>query len=306
MLCSSTIFGRLGDTIGRKRIVTLGFLVSGVVFFLHTLIRDFPSLFIIRGLAGIGVGMIPGPLAALASSGSIGVFTAFGSFGFMLSSILAGVLQKEYFVFTVASLMCAVGFLFSFTIREKVKRIPVPLFPWKIIRRNLDVYLPYLIRHSAASAIWAIFPIYLAMLGANRFHIGILYGINPLMQFSFMLLFARIRSKILIPLGLVTSAIVFLGYALVQRWELVLFLQALLGFSWANLYLGSMKQLLDTNIEQATATGVLNSIFGLSGICGPLIGGIITLVGMRALMFFACGLACVAFITSRSLRLPAR
>lgn len=302
MLCSSTIFGRLGDTLGRKRIVMLGFLVSGVVFFLHNFIRDIPSLYIIRGLAGIGAGMIPGPLAALASGGSIGVFTAFGSFGFMISSILAGILQKEYLVFTVASLMSIVGLFLSFSVREKVKKISVPLFPINVIKRNLDVYLPYLVRHSAASAIWAIFPIYLISLGANKFHMGILYAINPLMQFSFMLLFARVKSSKLIPLGLITSALVFLGYAVAQRWEFLLFLQALLGFSWANLYLGSMKQLLQKNTEQATATGILNSIFGLSGIIGPLIGGLITLAGMRALLFSASGLACFAIIISKNLR----
>jgi DHA1 family quinolone resistance protein-like MFS transporter len=301
MLFSSTVFGRLGDTFGRKRIVIIGFAVSGIVFYGHTMIRDLGSLFLFRGLAGLGAGMIPGPLAALIGSGSVGVFTAFGSFGFMIASLGAGFLKDDSLVFTASTAMCAVGLTCSFFVKEKVRRIPVPLLPWTVIRKNIHVYVPYLIRHSAATAIWAIFPIYMAMLGVDRFMMGILYAINPLMQFTFMLVLRNVRGSKLIVIGLLTSALTFAGYAIAPHWGLLFFLQALLGFSWANLYLGSMKELLEHNEEQSTATGLLNSIFGLSGIIGPLIGGLVTLLGLRTMLFFSSGLAAVSFITSRIL-----
>jgi DHA1 family quinolone resistance protein-like MFS transporter len=306
LLISSAVFGRLGDIFGRKRVVIIGFFVSAVVAFAHNFIRDIPSLLFIRSLAGIGAGMIPGPLAALAWGSPLGVFTACGSLGFTMSSVLAGVLKKDFFIFTASALLCMIGFAASFIIKEKQKKILVPLFPYNIIVKNLKVYLPYLIRHSAATAIWAIFPIYLVKLGADKFWIGIIYGINPLMQFTFMLLLDRFKSTRLITIGLIASACTFLGYAIAPHWHLVLFLQVVLGFSWANLYLGSMKYLLENNIEQATATGILSSVFGLSGIIGPLIGGVISLFGLRPLLFFSSVLAFGAFITSRSLRLPAR
>jgi MFS family permease len=249
---SATIFGRLGDTLGRKKLVIIGFLISGVVFFCHNFIYDIQSLLFIRGCAGIGMGMIPGPLAALAWGSSIGVFTAFGSLGFAVASLLAGIMKNNLLIFTTSAFICLIGFALAFFIKEKPKKIAVPLFPYKVILKNLNVYLPYLVRHSAASAIWAIFPI--------------------------------------------ASTLTFFGYAVAPNWQFVLVLQVVLGFSWANLYLGSMKHLLENNNEQATATGVLSSIFGLSGILGPLIGGLIAVLGLRVLLYFSALVALSAFI----------
>ncbi|MCK5259050.1 MAG: hypothetical protein KAJ69_05970, partial [Thermoplasmatales archaeon] len=44
------------------------------------------------------------------------------------------------------------------------------------------------------------------------------------------------------------------------------------------------------------ATGVLSSIFGLSGILGPLIGGLIAVLGLRVLLYFSALVALSAFI----------
>lgn len=284
----------------------IGFAVSGIVFYGHTMIHDLSTLFVFRGLAGLGAGMLPGPLAALIGSGSVGVFTAFGSFGFMLASILAGILKEDSLVFTASALMCGAGFGLSFFVKEKVHRIQVPLFPWKVIQKNFHVYIPYLLRHSAATAIWAIFPIYMTTLGVDKFMMGILYAINPLMQFTFMLVLRNVRGARLMVIGLITSAMTFFGYAIAPHWGLLFFLQALLGFSWANLYLGSMKELLEHNEERSTATGLLNSIFGLSGIIGPLVGGLVTFLGLRTMLFFSSSVAVVAFIVSRILRKQVR
>jgi MFS family permease len=302
VLIAATFFGRLGDMVGRKKMVILGFLVSAVVFYGHNFIRDLRSLFIIRMCAGIGAAMVPGPLAALVGSASVGVFTASGSFGFMIASVLAGFLHENGMVFTTSAVMCVIGMLLTLGVREHVKRLKVPFFPWRIIKKNADIYFPYFIRHSAASAIWAIFPIYLTTLGADTVLIGILYAINPLMQFTFMLVLRRVQSDRLITIGLVASVLTFLGYTTAFHWVFLIGLQALLGFSWANLYLGSMKHLLEENAEQATATGVLNSVFGLSGIVGPLIGGLVSFFGLRALLAFSTLVAASGFIVSRSLR----
>jgi len=172
--------------------------------------------------------------------------------------------------------------------------------------KNLNVYLPFLIRHSAAQAIWAIFPIYLIGLGASKLWIGIIYGVNPLTQFIFMLLLDRFESSRLIALGLIASAVTFFGYAISPNWQVILFFQILLGFSWANLYLGSIKHLLKNNVERATATGVLSSVIGLAGIFGPLIGGAISFLGLRPLLFCSASFAFGAFIISKSPRLQAR
>ncbi len=250
--------------------------------------------------------MIPGSLAALAWGGSLGFFTGLGSLGFTGASLVAGILKKNIYIFSGSALLAFTGFIIALFIKEKPIQLNVPLFPIKIIFKNIRVYLPYLIRHSAATAIWAIFPIYLTTLGADKFWIGIIYAINPLMQFIFMLLLDRYKSTSLISVGLIASFITFSGYALSKNWQVVIALQVLLGFSWANLYLGSIKFLLENNAEKATATGILNSIFGLSGIIGPIIGGLVLFFGLRTLLYFSAILALSAIIVLRILRRSAQ
>jgi len=201
-------------------------------------------------------------------------------------------------IFSTSAFFCLIGFLLTLLVKEEPKRISVPPFPFKIIVKNLNVYLPFLIRHSAAQAIWAIFPIYLNNLGANKFQIGAIYTINPLAQFIFMLILDRYKSSKLITMGIFCSALTFLGYAVSPSWQVILFLQILLGLSWASLYLGSVKYLLENNLEQATATGFLSSVSGLSGIIGPIIGGPIVLLGLRPLLFGSSIIAATAFIFS--------
>jgi MFS family permease len=299
---SSIIFGRLGDILGRKKLIIIGFAVSGLAFLGHNLIKDILTLFIFRGLAGIGVGIIPGSLTALAWGSPIGIFTALGSLGYTTGNFLAGALKQDSLIFSTSALFCLIGLSLTFLIKEKPKRIAVPLFPYKIVKKNLNVYLPFLIRHSAASAIWAIFPIYLEGLGASIFYIGLIYAINPFMQFIFMLIMDRFQVSKLIMFGLFASAITFLGYGISPNWQIIFFLQIILGFSWANLYLGSLKHLLANNVEQATAIGCLSSVIGLAGILGPLIGGTISFLGLRNLILFSSALAFFAFIISRILK----
>jgi DHA1 family tetracycline resistance protein-like MFS transporter len=117
-----------------------------------------------------------------------------------------------------------------------------------------------------------------------------------------MLWIDRYRSSRLIILGLIASALTFFGYAVSPNWQVILGLQILLGFSWANLYLGSIKHLLENNLEQATATGMLSSIIGLSGIAGPLIGGLLSFFGLRVLIFASSLLAFSGFLLSIKFR----
>ncbi|MGB9720279.1 MAG: MFS transporter [bacterium] len=57
---SSIIFGRLGDMYGRKKVIMWGFLVSTIVLFSHNFIHNIQTTFLMRGLAGLSIGMIPG------------------------------------------------------------------------------------------------------------------------------------------------------------------------------------------------------------------------------------------------------
>lgn len=276
----------------------IGFLLTALVFFGHNLANSLSMLFLFRGLAGIGVGVIPGSLSALAWGTPLGVFTGIGALGFTLGNFLSGALKNDFLIFTTSALFCFAAFIISFFVKEEKKQISIPLFPYQIIMKNWRVYVPFLIRHSAAQAIWAIFPIYLIGLGANKFQIGVMYALNPFAQFIFMLIFDKYKSYRLIKIGTFFSTLTFLGYAISPKWQYILFLQILLGLSWGSLYLGSLKSLLENNLEQATSTGILSSVIGLAGILGPLVGGLICLLGLRQLLFASALLAAVAFLIS--------
>jgi MFS family permease len=62
--------------------------------------------------------------------------------------------------------------------------------------------------------------------------------------------------------------------------------------------MGSVKYLLENNVEQATANGILNSMIGLSGIIGPLVGGVVALLGIKTMLLSSAALACFAFLIS--------
>ena len=271
-------------------------MLSALLYTAHLLIKNTGSLFIIRGLAGVTGGMVPGSLAALAWGTSIGLFTGLGSLGMMVANILDAVLASDWLIFLTAALFSVIGFFLTFSVRENSQRIPVPRFPVKVILRNLNVYLPFLIRHSAAQAIWAVYPLYLFSLGASKFQIGMIYALNPLAQFLFMISLDRQKSLNLMKMGVLASA--FLGFALASNLWVILAFQVVLGYSWANLYMGSVKYLLENNVEQATANGILNSMIGLAGIIGPLAGGVVALLGIKTMLLSSAAVAAVAFLIS--------
>ncbi len=278
--------------------VGFGFLLSALLYAGHLLIKDTGSMFLIRGLSGVAGGMVPGSLTALAWGTSIGLFTGLGSLGMMVANLLDAVIKSDTLIFLTAAAFSLAGFFLTFRVRENSQRIPVPRFPIKVILKNLNVYLPFLIRHSAAQAIWAVYPLYLFQLGATKFQIGMIYALNPLAQFIFMVTLDRQKSVSLMKMGIFASAAAFLGFALASNLWVILAFQVVLGYSWANLFMGSVKYLLENNTEQATANGILNSMIGLSGIIGPLIGGVIALAGIKTMLLASAALACAAFLIS--------
>jgi MFS family permease len=216
----------------------------------------------------------------------------------MVANILDAFLKSDWLIFLTAALFSVIGFFLTFSVRENSQRIPVPRFPVKVILRNLNVYLPFLIRHSAAQAIWAVYPLYLFSLGATKFQIGMIYALNPLAQFLFMISLDRQKSVSLMKMGVLASAAAFFGFALASNLWVILAFQVVLGYSWANLYMGSVKYLLENNVEQATANGILNSMIGLAGIIGPLAGGVVALLGIKTMLLSSAAVAALAFLIS--------
>ncbi len=70
--------------------------------------------------------------------------------------------------------------------------------------------------------------------------------------------------------------------------------QIVLGFSWATMYVGSLKFITEKNTETATAGGWFNSVTSLSSIVGPILGGFIATIGYDLTFVVAAAMALVA------------
>ena len=289
LFLSSTLFGRLSDMHERKLFIVLGLVLSSVVLALHILIRSISSMFLLRALAGLCGGIFPAALLAFVyeKKGLIGRFTAAGSLGWGIGSVAAGLIAVYNHLFLAAAFLFFVSFCIGLGLKEKKQPQALPLFPWDVIKKNLTVYLSFFLRHTGAFAIWAIFPLYLAFLGANKFWIGIIYALNALGQSLIMPHLDRFPSTRLVDGGLILSILTFVIFALCRNYQQIMPVQLLLALSWSALYVGSLKYLMERNVERSTSVGIFNSLSGLSGIVGPILGGIAGSYGYRAVMVLA-------------------
>ncbi len=304
---SSYIFGRSADIYGRRIFLVLGLAACSFAFILQIFATTVFTLMLARAFVGFCAGIFPSALTAyvVEARKGIGKFTSFGSLGFSLGSIIAGIIASYFqiwHIFLLGSILYLVSLLIALTFHD-IKRISfkIPLFPRKIIKQNMPVYAGVFIRHTGACAVWTIYPLYLETIGATNFWIGVIYAVNAFSQFCFMLLLDKWKSNLLIVLGIFCSGITFIGFVLSWHFYIILVFQVLLGFSWACLYVGSLKFITDRTEEKSTSVGLLFSTTSLSGILGPILGGTIAyFVGYRAVVCFAVVMCFTALCVFRA------
>jgi MFS family permease len=179
----------------------------------------------------------------------------------------------------------------------KEVRMTVPFFPAALIRRNAPVYLAMLIRHTGANMIWVTYPLFLASLGAEAYWIGVIYAVNAFGQVFFMTVSDRYDSALLIAIGLAGSAVTFYTFTLAGSFWEIIPSQVLLAAAWSCLYAGSLRYVLEKNEEKATASGLLSSTMSISGIVGPVLGGVsATAIGFVGTIYAAMAMSVLALI----------
>lgn len=297
---SSMIFGRLADLHGRKIFISVGFFIASLAFISQYFYWNYYSLLLLRVMAGFSAGIFPAATISLAHDMKMGKLSAFGAAGWAMGSYLAGIISlflglKATYVFS--SIVFIVTYFITLGLKDSGVRVEhVPRIPVEVIRRNWHLYLSYIFRHSAATMIWAFWPLFVASIGGNSFWQAITMGVNSTAQFFIMYFYADTKkSTHLILWGLILSSLTFFFYAIITNiWEM-LPVQVLLATSWAFLYVGSLNYLTSRNSEKATATGLLNSSIGISAFLGPLLGGAFMsfVTNYRYLMLFS---SVVAFI----------
>jgi len=290
-LISMYLFGWVSDNRGRLALIKAGMLLSTFTFMLQVFSSSPESLLLIRALCGFSIGVFYSSLViyGMESGKKLGKFTSYESLGWGVGNLAAGAIAAYADVFILSAFL----FLISFTLALKLPNVKshhvrVPLIPLGIIRRNLNVYVPFLLRDIGAFSIWAFFPLYLYELGASSLWIGIIYFFNTGGQFLFKQYIDRYGSERLFTWGLILSALAFYGYGLPTYYLHVLIMQLMVAAAWSALSVGAMGLLTERNPEKAAVIGLFSSARSFAQIIGPLIAGAVTqLWGFGALMIFA-------------------
>lgn len=304
MFFSAYFFGRLADSIGRRPLILIGLLLSSMSFILYIYAKDFGSFLLVRILSGIAISIQASALTAYAHDigHKLGKLTAFESLGVAFGSILMGMIAlftDMVTIFVVSAIFFLLAFVASLKLEKtNFRKASIPFFPYHILKRNLAVYVSFFIRHSAANSIWVFWGLYLLQLGGSLFLVGVAMAINTITQFFVMFAVTdKIKAKTLIPLGTLLSAVTFFSFGIAADiWQLLL-MQIILGFSWAFLYVGSIRWVTDNTKEKATGLGLLGSVINLSMLTGPIIAtAVIHFGGYRMIMFVAAAMAFFSFI----------
>ena len=283
---TSSLSGRGADHYGRVIFLYIGLLLSAITFGSQFFAHSYTSILLGWVLNGFAVGIYPPALIAYAYENKIlmGRFTGIGSLGWSVGNFLAGIIASLFSpntVFLMSGFFYFIAFLFALTL-PKIKyfdstinsKRPSSLTPSKeIFRRNSPIYIALFLRHSAANAVWALWPLFLRTLGFGLFQIGVVQATNALTQFFVMFFLTdHLKDESSFALGLLLSGITFISFLLTNNFYLFLITQIILGFSWGFTYTGGVKYVTERNPmnERSTASGFLGSTIAISGVVGPL------------------------------------
>ncbi|MEM1689001.1 MAG: MFS transporter [Candidatus Hadarchaeales archaeon] len=311
---SYTIFGKLADLTGKeKEIVCAGLCVGTIFFGMQIYMKDFLSMIVLRAMAGISVGMCTFPLFSYIFGTKdyrqkIGWLAGFGSLGWAMGYLIAGVVGRWREGFMIAGLFFAFGFLTSLGLKSQERTRRLNSSVKEILARNLPLYLSYFLRHAGAYAVWAIFPVFLKEeLGTPIFWIGMLDAINTGSQFFIMGTLGRKagswNGRKIFRIGLILSTSAFLLYSVVTSYLQLIPVMLMIAGAWSFLYIGALTHLLEKNAGKATSTGLLGSTISLSMVVGPVLGGFVSHVaGMRMTGVLAGILSLGGFVCSRFIK----
>jgi len=312
-ILSEIYFGRRSDKKGTRLLfIKIGFIGCAVTFGLHYFADDITLLFLARIGAGISSGiMIPAMIAYAYESNpekrKVATVISFHALGWMSGIIAAGIVNDVKIIFVVSSVFFIIGFLISTRLPNITSKKELePGTTKKIIRKNKFLFLSLLLRHIGAASVWTILPIMLMEeLGAELYQISIVYISNTLVAFVLMNLMANkinISNVTKFKIGIGMTTFVFVGLSLITDWWMAMPFMALVGGTWAFLFIGGNFHLMENN-PHSTSTGIFSSTLSIATVIGPITAGSIALVfGYVSVMYFAIAIIVVAFAVSLKIK----
>ena len=301
-ILAEVYFGRRSDAAGsRMNFIRAGFAGCAVVFGLHYLADDAWLLLLARVGAGVATGvMIPAFVAysyELTGEGrKAAAIISFHALGWMAGILATGAIGDIKLAFLASSGFFVAGLLLTWRLPEAgFGSGPVRGSIRRIVSQNRFLFWTVLLRHIAATSVWTVLPIaMMEHLGAQLHHISIAYVANTAMAFVMINLMAdriRLSDTRKLQVGVASIIPAFLGLSWVTEWWMAMPFMALIGCSWAFLFVGGNFYLMERN-PHSTSTGLFSSTISVATIVGPMVGGgIAALLDYHYVMYAAAAIA---------------
>ena len=312
-ILSEMYFGRISDKKGKRLLfIRIGFIGCAITFGLHYFAEDATLLLLARLGAGITSGiMIPAMLAYVYEAGQdktkVASVVSFHALGWLAGIVAAGIVNDVKIIFLVSSCFFLIGLILSLRLPNILSKKELESGTIKkIISKNRFLFLSLLLRHIGAAAVWTILPIMLMeKLGAQLYEISIIYVSNTLAAFIIMNLMAgkiRINHVTKFKIGIGATTFVFIGLAFVTDWWMAMPFMALVGATWAFLFIGGNFYLMENN-PKSTSTGIFSSTLSISMVIGPIIAGTIAFyLDYVYVIYFAIAIIICAFSISLKIK----
>ena len=312
-ILTETYFGRMSDRKAKRLLfIRVGFILCALTFGLHYFADNTTYLIIARIGAGIASGIMLPPMLAYAyeagkGKSKVASVISFHALGWLAGIVAAGIANDEKLIFVVSSGFFIIGFLLSLRLPKlQTKKIIGKGIIKKIIVKNKFLFSSLLIRHIGAAAAWTVLPIMLMeYFGAELYQVSIVYVANTLTAFLVMNLMSKriqIQNITKYKIGIGMTVIVFVGLALITDWWMAWPFMAIVGCSWAFLFIGGNFHLMENN-PRSTSTAIFSSTLAFSTVIGPVIAGAIAYyTDYTMVMYFSIIVTLFAFIISSKMK----
>jgi len=312
-ILSEIYFGRVSDKKGTRLLfIRAGFIACAVTFGLHYFADNTLYLLLARIAAGVATGlMIPAMIAYAYESSKekskVASIVSFHALGWLAGIVAAGIANDEKLIFIISSGFFIAGLIVSTRLPNiKLKKEVEQCAIKKVITKNKFLFSSLLMRHIGASAVWTILPLMLMdSMGAKLYEISIVYVANTVTAFFVMNLMAskiRIKNITKFKIGIGLTTFVFIGLAFVTQWWMAMPFMALVGMTWAFLFVGGNFHLMEHN-PKSTSTGIFSSTLSIAMVIGPVVAGSIAFFFEYVfVMYFAVVIIICGFLISLKIK----
>ena len=313
-ILSEIYFGRHSDKKGtRLKFIRIGFIGCAAAFGLHYFADDMTLLFLARIGAGIASGIMIPAMIAYAYELNVekkraATIISFHALGWLAGIAAAGFANDLKLIFLISAASFVIGLMFTIKLPNISQEKELePGTTKKIIVKNKFLFLSLLLRHIGAAAVWTILPLMLIeKLGAELYQISIIYVANTLTAFILMNLMAsRINFSNItkFKIGIGCTVFVFIGLSVITEWWMAMPFMALVGATWAFLFIGGNFHLMENN-PRSTSTGIFSSTLSIGMVIGPIIAGSIAFAfDYVVVMYFAIAIIVCAFVVSLKVKI---